>query len=61
MANTNYTDAQVLKEVMKWKTLFFPQNMISLALQDANNGAPSSGQSASAGSVSNLPGMVGGC
>ncbi len=46
-----YSDAEVLREVMRWKTLFFPKNMIELGLQV-------SGKSAS---DLQLPGMVGGC
>jgi hypothetical protein len=29
-AYTDYTDGEILREVMKWKTLFFPKNMIEL-------------------------------
>lgn len=46
-----YSDAQILREVMRWKTLFFPKNMIELGLEV-------SGKSAS---DLELPGMVGGC
>lgn len=50
MKDTNYDDAEVLREVMKWKSLFFPRDMVELALK------------ASGGKVeTNLPGMVGGC
>lgn len=52
MMNTDYTDAEVLKEVYNWKTLFFPKNMVGLAAQIAG------------GDISvldDLPGMVGGC
>lgn len=46
-----YSDAEVLREVMRWKTLFFPKNMIEIGTQVAGK------------SVSDLelPGMVGGC
>ena len=52
MQNTDYSDAEVLREVIKWKTMFFPRNMVGLALEVAGTD-PSSLQS--------LPGMVGGC
>ena len=52
MKNTDYSDAQVLKEAMKWKTLFFPQNMVGLAMEVAGKD-PSQ--------LKELPGMVGGC
>ena len=52
MMNTKYTDAEILREVMKWKTLFFPKNMIDLGVQVAGKDASQ---------LSQLPGMVGGC
>ena len=52
MKDTDYSDAQVLKEVMKWKTLFFPQSMVGLAMEVAGKD-PSQ--------LKELPGMVGGC
>ncbi|MBI2651174.1 hypothetical protein HYX01_01780 [Candidatus Woesearchaeota archaeon] len=52
MLNTDYTDAEILKEVYKWKSLFFPKNMVELATQIA--GGDSS-------VLKDLPGMVGGC
>ena len=52
MLNTDYSDAQILKEVMRWRSLFFPKNMVELALQIA--GGDSS-------VLKDLPGMVGGC
>ena len=52
MKDTDYSDAQILKEVMKWKTLFFPQNMVGLAMEVAGTD-PSQ--------LKDLPGMVGGC
>ncbi|MEK6845693.1 MAG: hypothetical protein AABY26_02950 [Nanoarchaeota archaeon] len=50
-AYTDYSDAEILREVMRWKTLFFPKNMIEL------------GTSLAGGDTSKLelPGMVGGC
>ena len=52
MKSTDYSDAEILKEVMKWKTLFFPKNMIGLAMEVAGTD-PSQ--------LKDLPGMVGGC
>lgn len=52
MLNSNYNDAQVLREVMRWKTIFFPQNMVEVAMQVAGTD-PSQ--------LKDLPGMVGGC
>ncbi|PIN87534.1 hypothetical protein COV12_03365 [Candidatus Woesearchaeota archaeon CG10_big_fil_rev_8_21_14_0_10_32_24] len=52
MKNTDYSDAQVLREVMKWKTMFFPKNMVEVAMQVAGSD-PSQ--------LKDLPGMVGGC
>jgi len=51
-AYTDYSDAEILREVMKWKTLFFPKNMIDL-------GSKIAGGDASV--LKDLPGMVGGC
>ncbi len=48
---TNYSDAQILREAMKWKTAFYPKNMIAIGLQVAGKGS----------SAANLPSMVGGC
>lgn len=52
MQNTDYTDAEILREVYQWKALFFPQNMVDLAVKI-------SGGDESV--LQNLPGMVGGC
>lgn len=52
MANTKMSDAEVLQEAMRWKTLFFPQQMVGIALQLA--GGDSS-------ALKNIPEMVGGC
>ncbi len=49
--NTDYSDQEVLREVLRWKALWFPKNMIQLAVQ-ASDGEVD---------VNNLPGMVGGC
>ncbi|MFA5796448.1 MAG: hypothetical protein WC916_00235 [Candidatus Woesearchaeota archaeon] len=51
-ANTDYSDGEILREVMRWKTMFFPQKMVAL-------GASLTG--ADAQTVGQLPGMVGGC
>ncbi|MBI5389655.1 hypothetical protein HZB01_04735 [Candidatus Woesearchaeota archaeon] len=52
MKNTDYNDAQILREVMRWKTTFFPKNMVGVALEVAGKD-PSQ--------LKELPGMVGGC
>jgi hypothetical protein len=52
MKYTDYSDAEILREVMRWKTMFFPRNMVSLAMQVAGTD-PSQ--------LKDLPGMVGGC
>ncbi len=49
---TDYSDAEILREVMKWKTLFFPKAMISIATQLAGKDYSD---------ISTLPGMVGEC
>lgn len=51
-ANTDYTDAEIMREVMRWKTLFFPQKMIAIGTSLAG---------ADANTISQLPGQVGGC
>jgi hypothetical protein len=51
-AYSDYSDAEILRESMKWKTLWFPKNMIEL-------GASIAGGDASV--LESLPGMVGGC
>ncbi|NQV08436.1 hypothetical protein HQ529_01135 [Candidatus Woesearchaeota archaeon] len=52
MQNTDYTDAEILKEVMKWKSIFFPKNMATLAMEVAGGDTSS---------LQDLRGMVGGC
>ncbi len=52
MRDTEYTDAQILREVMRWKTIFYPKNMVELAMQVAGTDP---------GQLKDLPGMVGGC
>ena len=49
---TEYSDAQILREIMRWKTLFFPRTMIALGMQVAGK---------EASDIENLAGMVGGC
>lgn len=52
-AYTDYSEGEILREVMRWKTLFFPKNMIEL-------GASLGGGDASS-VLDNIPSMVGGC
>ncbi len=52
LKNTDYTDAQILREVMHWKAMFFPKNMVDAGLQVAGKDASE---------IKELPGMVGGC
>ena len=50
MENTDMSDKEVLAETLRWKSLFFPRDMVSLAVRAAG------------GELSTeLPGMVGGC
>lgn len=51
-AYTDYSDGEILREVMRWKTLFFPKNMIELGMTVAGGDTSK---------LENLPGMVGGC
>ncbi len=51
-ANTDYSEGEVLKEVMRWKTLWFPKNMIELGMTVAGGDTSA---------LESLPGMVGGC
>ncbi len=46
-----YSDQQILGELTKWKSLFFPKQMIAKYLQTNGNSA----------AVASLPDMVGGC
>ena len=52
MKNTDYSDQEILREVMKWKTIFFPRDMTKIALEVAGKDASE---------IKDLPGMVGGC
>lgn len=49
---SDYTDGEILREVMRWKTLFFPKDMIGLGMTVAGGDTSS---------LEQLPGMVGGC
>jgi hypothetical protein len=49
---TDYSDAEVLREVMRWKTIFFPRSMVELGVKVAGKDVSQ---------ISELPGMVGGC
>jgi len=51
-AYTDYSDGEILREVMLWKTLFFPKNMVELGTSLAGGDTSS---------LKELPGMVGGC
>ncbi|MBI4439959.1 hypothetical protein HY638_03225 [Candidatus Woesearchaeota archaeon] len=52
MQNTDYSDAQILKEALRWKALFFPQKVVGEVTKIAGGDTSS---------LSELPGMVGGC
>ncbi|MBI4739023.1 hypothetical protein HY772_05695 [Candidatus Woesearchaeota archaeon] len=52
VVNTDMNDAEVLRETLRWKALFFPKNMVELAMQVAGGDTSK---------LENLPGMVGGC
>lgn len=52
MKYSDYSDAQILREVMRWKAMFYPKNMVDIAMQVAGSD-PSQ--------LHDLPGMVGGC
>src|SRR3989344_4903513 len=52
MQNTDYSDAQILKEALRWKALFFPQKVVGEVVKIAGGDASALNQ---------LPGMVGGC
>ncbi|MDP3918637.1 MAG: hypothetical protein Q8Q35_01900 [Nanoarchaeota archaeon] len=51
MDNTDYSDAEILREVYRWKSLWFPQKMVGLAIEISGGNTD----------VLALPGMVGGC
>lgn len=50
MKDTSYTDAEVLREDMRWKSVWFPRDMVGLAMKAAGGEIETE-----------LPGMVGGC
>ena len=50
--HTDYNDAEVLREVMRWKAMFFPKNMVETAMSIAGTDLSQ---------LKDLPGMVGGC
>ncbi len=52
MLNTDYSDAEILREVYLWKSIWFPKNMVGLALQIAGGDTSV---------LEDLPEMVGGC
>ena len=52
MKNTQLSDAEILREDLKWKTLWFPKDMVGMAMKI-------SGGDTSA--LNAVPGMVGGC
>ena len=52
MKNTKMSDAEILQEVLRWKSIWFPKNMVGLALQLAGGDTSA---------LTNVPGMVGGC
>lgn len=52
MANTDLTDAEVLREVMYWKALWFPKNMVNIGVQIAGGDA---------NVLKDIPSQVGGC
>ena len=52
MMNTDYSDAEILREDYRWKSLWFPKNMVTLAVQIAGGDTSV---------LQDLPGMVGGC
>lgn len=49
---SDYSEGEILREVMRWKTLFFPKDMIELGMTVAGGDTSA---------LDNLPGMVGGC
>lgn len=51
-AYSDYNDAEIIRETMRWKTLFFPKNMIEIGMQIGGGDTSV---------LESLPGMVGGC
>jgi hypothetical protein len=52
MQNTEMSDAEILQEALKWKTLWFPKDMVGMAMQIAGGDTSV---------LEHVPGMVGGC
>jgi len=52
MKNTDMTDAEVLRETMRWKALWFPKNMVEVGLKIAGGDVSV---------LNDVPSMVGGC
>ena len=50
--NSDYSDTEIIREALKWKSLFFPKDMVNLALTVAGGDTSK---------LKDLPGMVGGC
>ena len=50
--NTDYSDGEIVREALRWKTLFFPKDMVNLALTVAGGDTSQ---------LDELPGIVGGC
>jgi hypothetical protein len=52
MKNTQMTDTEILQEALRWKSLWFPRDMVGMAMQIAGGDTSA---------LENVPGMVGGC
>ena len=52
MKNTDMSDAEVLREALKWKIVWFPRDMVGIAASLAGGDTSS---------LEAIPGMVGGC
>lgn len=52
MKYTDMSDVGILKEIMKWKSVWFPKNMVGLAMELAGGDTSA---------LETIPGMVGGC
>lgn len=52
MKNTDMNDAEVLREAIRWKTLWFPKNMVEVGLKLAGGDTSV---------LNDVPSMVGGC
>lgn len=60
---SEYTNDQILAELAKWKASFFPKQTLQkeISLRESKGTAGSAKATGSAGSLSSLPNMVGGC